>query len=80
MWAERASKMTTSVCLWANGINNPQAGGHLWVYLNWALGLRSCGLDVIWLESVSGRRSTESLQDSLARLNTNLERTTWRTR
>jgi hypothetical protein len=27
-------------------------GGHLWVYLNWALGLRSLGYDVVWLEAV----------------------------
>jgi hypothetical protein len=28
-------------------------GGNLWVYLNWALGLRSLGCQVIWLETVA---------------------------
>ena len=25
-------------------------GGHLWVFINWALGLKSCGCDVTWLD------------------------------
>jgi hypothetical protein len=25
-------------------------GGHLWVFINWALGVRSCGCDVTWLD------------------------------
>jgi hypothetical protein len=29
-------------------------GGHLWVYLNWALGLRALGCRVLWLEWVEG--------------------------
>jgi hypothetical protein len=27
-------------------------GGHLWVFINWALGLRSCGCEVTWLDIV----------------------------
>ncbi len=30
----------------------PEGGGHRWVYLNWALGLRAVGCEVVWLESV----------------------------
>jgi hypothetical protein len=38
------------VCLSApNSLMYPQ-GGHLWVFLNWALGLRSCGCDVTLLD------------------------------
>jgi hypothetical protein len=38
------------VCLSApNTLIYPQ-GGHLWVFINWALGLRSCGCDVTWLD------------------------------
>ena len=29
----------------------PRGGGHLWVYLNWALGLHAVGCDVTWLEA-----------------------------
>ena len=44
--------MTQSICLAANTIRVPQMGGHFWVYLNWALGLRSLGYDIVWLEAV----------------------------
>ena len=45
--------MTTTVCLLARTLHTPTSGGHLWVYLNWALGLRDAGCRVIWLELVS---------------------------
>jgi hypothetical protein len=38
------------VCLCANTLYYPKGGGHLWVYLNWALGLRALGCQVVWLE------------------------------
>lgn len=41
------------VCLTARTLYYPQGGGHLWVYLNWALGLRACGAEVIWLEGAN---------------------------
>src|SRR5262245_4950025 len=31
---------------------SPEVGGHFWVYLQYALGLRSLGCDVYWLEQV----------------------------
>jgi hypothetical protein len=44
--------MPLKVCLsTANTLLYPQ-GGHLWVFINWALGLRSCGCDVTWLDVV----------------------------
>ena len=44
--------MTLKVCLSAtNTLMYPQ-GGHLWVFINWALGLRSCGCEVTWLDVV----------------------------
>ena len=47
--------MSLTVCLVpANTIGYPQGGGHLWVYLNWALALRAVGCRVIWLEGVDG--------------------------
>ena len=45
--------MSTAVCLApARTIAYPQGGGHLWVYLQWALGLRALGCRVIWLEGI----------------------------
>jgi hypothetical protein len=42
--------MPLKVCLsTANTLMYPQ-GGHLWVFINWALGLRSCGCEVTWLD------------------------------
>jgi hypothetical protein len=44
--------MSTTVWLSAFALNYPYGGGHLWVYLNWALGLREAGCKVVWLEAV----------------------------
>src|SRR5438445_3373932 len=45
--------MSVTVCMApANTIAYPNGGGHLWVYLQWALGLRALGCRVIWLEGV----------------------------
>ena len=44
--------MRPTVCLAAQCLFHPTAGGHLWAYLNWALGLKSIGCHVIWLEAV----------------------------
>src|SRR2546430_12834001 len=30
--------------------NFPDGGGHFWVYMQYALGLRRCGCDVYWME------------------------------
>ena len=43
----------TTVCVAADTIGYPEGGGHLWAYLNWALGLRAAGCDVVWLEQVA---------------------------
>lgn len=45
--------MSLRVCLYANTITYPGAGGQLWVYLNWALGLRALGCEVTWLEDTT---------------------------
>lgn len=38
------------VWLGANTLTYPEGGGHLWAYLNWALGFRAAGCAVVWLE------------------------------
>jgi hypothetical protein len=64
--------MTTCVCLSANTLTYPEGGGHLWIYLNWALGLKALGCRVQWLEAVApdvpaeqARALTASLRDRL---------------
>lgn len=42
--------MSLTVCLAASALGYEQGGGHLWAYLNWALGLREGGCEVVWLE------------------------------
>ncbi len=48
--------MSVTICLApAQTIAYPHGGGHLWVYLQWALGLRALGFRVIWLEGIDPR-------------------------
>ena len=46
--------MSITVCIApVKTLEYPEGGGHLWEYLNWALGLRALGCQVIWLEGVA---------------------------
>src|SRR5262245_51429538 len=42
--------MPTVVLSAFNVANFPEGGGHFWVYMQYALGLRQCGIDVYWFE------------------------------
>jgi len=53
--------MSLTVCLAANTLAYLEGGGHLWVYLNWALGLRALGCRVVWLEAASPNLPVDSL-------------------
>lgn len=64
----------TTVWLLANTLRYPGGGGHLWVYLNWALGLRANGCDVVWLEGVTPGTSPEDAGQALASLRGRLAR------
>src|SRR5207247_4437779 len=53
--------MSITVCLApANTVAYPKGGGHLWVYLHWALGLKALGCRVIWLEGIDVNESDTS--------------------
>ena len=67
--------MTVTVCLFANTIYYPGGGGHLWVYLNWALGLRALGCRLVWMEEVTARpgASASQLQAQVTGLQKRLE-------
>ena len=64
----------TKICLWANALAFPRGGGHLWVYLNWALGLRAIGCEVTWLEGVWPAAPIEQTIDLVAQLRARLQR------
>jgi hypothetical protein len=66
--------MSITVCLSADTIGYPEGGGHLWAYLNWALGLRSLGYKVIWLEGINSRTPTDKTLANIAALKTHLKR------
>ena len=67
--------MTSTVCLCAETLYYPKGGGHLWVYLNWALGLQSNNCRVIWLEPVGSDTPSQELQEKVSVLKQNLKRT-----
>jgi hypothetical protein len=67
--------MSITVCISANccsSISYPESG-YLWVILNWALGLRSLGCKVIWLEGFSPSTSVHEIKTSVAALKIRLE-------
>lgn len=45
---------------------NERMGGHAWVFLNWALGLRALGAEVVLLEKVPDQITTEEAARRLA--------------
>lgn len=66
-----------TVCISPGTADYPQAGGHLWAYLNWALSLQAAGCHVIWLEDVGGllgNRPVAEAAENLATLGGRLER------
>jgi hypothetical protein len=63
-----------TVCLIADTIGYPTGGGHLWAYLNWALGLRSAGCRVLWLEGIGPRHPPDAVRTLTAALRERLAR------
>lgn len=65
--------MSVSVCIGtANTLGYPQ-GGHLWVFLNWALGFRAAGArQVIWLDVADLDDPPASRRERIALLRTRL--------
>jgi hypothetical protein len=47
--------MSRTVCVLTSTLNYPEGGGHLWVFPNWALGLRALGSKVIGLEAADSK-------------------------
>jgi hypothetical protein len=67
--------MSLTVCLApANTMAYPKGGGHLWVYLHWALGLRALGCRVIWLEVLDPGKPLEMTKRNVEALRERLDR------
>ncbi len=66
--------MSTTVCLSAKTLGYTTGGGHMWVYLNWALGLRALGCRVIWMETVFPDLPAHELRPYVSALKSRLER------
>jgi hypothetical protein len=46
----------------------PNGGGYIWIFLNWALGLRAAGCEIVWLEGVPpglGPHQVQALTEAL---------------
>jgi hypothetical protein len=67
--------MSITVCIApVKTLQYPEGGGHLWEYLNWALGLLAVGCKVIWLEAVAGSTPAGEIRSKVAALKLRLER------
>jgi hypothetical protein len=62
------------VCLGANALFYPNGGGHLWVYINWALGLQALGCQLTWLEGVDPHLPVPTVLEHVAVLKQHLQR------
>src|SRR5262245_17933207 len=60
--------MAWTVCLSAKSLHVSDQGGHRWVFLNWALGLRALGCNVVWLEAVPNGMTGPALETAVAAL------------
>jgi hypothetical protein len=67
--------MSITICIApAKTLYYPNGGGHLWVFLNWALGLRALGCEIIWLEAITRANSADTIREYVAALKLCLER------
>ena len=66
--------MSLTICVSANASHYPEGGGVLWEYLNWTLGFRSLGCNVIWAEGVKPGLSAQEVQGLAAALEQRLEK------
>jgi hypothetical protein len=65
--------VSTTVCFTAKNIYYLKGGGHFWVPLNWTLGLRALGCDVIWLEPIDPKTPVEEIRTLTGLLKDRLE-------
>jgi hypothetical protein len=63
-----------TVCLGTCSLTKSRAGAYLWMFLNWALGVRSQGCRVIWLTSYPDGTPEEQVRSGVAELRETLTR------
>ncbi|OLD95364.1 MAG: hypothetical protein AUG79_05600, partial [Gemmatimonadetes bacterium 13_1_20CM_4_69_16] len=66
--------MTTVVLSPFDVVGFPEGGGHFWVYMQYALGLRRLGCEVYWLEQVRRRADPDRDARALATFRERMER------
>jgi hypothetical protein len=67
--------MSITVCIApVRTLEYTEGGGHLWEYLNWALGLLALGCKVIWLEGVAVSTPAGEIRSKVTALKLRLER------
>jgi hypothetical protein len=66
--------MPTVVISPYNVANFPEGGGHWWVYMQYALGLRRLGCEVYWLEGFRTQGNADQDAAALATFHARLER------
>lgn len=60
--------MTLKVCLGAYTLRYIKGGAYMWAFLNWALGLRSLGSQVTWLDSVTTGTPRPEIEQRVSQL------------
>jgi hypothetical protein len=60
--------MSLTVCLGAYSLRFSKAGAYRSMFLNWALGLKANGINVIWLDSVLKSFSSEYKNEIISEL------------
>src|SRR5438105_1393032 len=59
----------TTVCLGAYTLRFFRGGGaYMWMFLNWALGLRALGCELVWLDSAPAERPAQTAAAEAAEL------------
>jgi hypothetical protein len=66
--------MSPTICIATNGtLRWPKVAGLLWVFLNWALGLRALGCRVLWLERITADLRVDEIRNLILNLASYLE-------
>jgi len=61
--------MSPTICIATNGtLRWPKVAGLLWVFLNWALGLRALGCRVLWLERITADLHADEIPELIVNL------------
>lgn len=63
-----------TISLSANTLHYPQGGGHFWMHMNWALGFRSLGCNIIWIEKVQPEKINGDLENNINNVQSNLKK------